>query len=172
MLRRKWKPFKKNYRNNKTVFLPDNSPVRQFSVRIARKTYTAIHGKKKITLSVNSMRSKPPQFWSAVSPPKNPLFTYNAGLNLIEEPKTETLMLNAFRPRQFWACHIWKPRTGEVWIHSNAASYIHWKVCQNYNIMTSEDKLYEQKPETVVENEQAAILCNKPIHTDRRNKGQ
>ena len=41
MLRRKWKPFKKNYQNNKTVFLPDNSLVRQFSVRIARKTYTA-----------------------------------------------------------------------------------------------------------------------------------
>ena len=46
MLRRKWKPFKKKYRNNKTVFLADNSPVRQFSVRIARKTYTA-HSRQK-----------------------------------------------------------------------------------------------------------------------------
>ena len=47
MLRRKLKPFKKNYRNNKTVFLPYNSPVRQFSVRIARKTYTANSRRKK-----------------------------------------------------------------------------------------------------------------------------
>ena len=41
------KPFKKNYRNNKTVFLLYNSPVRQFSVRIARKTYTAPSRRKK-----------------------------------------------------------------------------------------------------------------------------
>ena len=53
MLRRKWKPFKKNYRSNKTVFLPYNSPVRQFSVRISRKTYTA-----------NSRRKEKPHFMS------------------------------------------------------------------------------------------------------------
>lgn len=51
--------------------------------------------------------------------------------------------------------------------HDNALSYIHWKLCRNYNIMTSADKWYEHKPETVVENEQAPILWNMPIHTDR-----
>ena len=45
--------------------------------------------------------------------------------------------------------------------------YIHWKVCRNYNIMTSADKWYEQKSETAFENEQATILWNMPIHTDR-----
>ena len=33
--------------------------------------------------------------------------------------------------------------------------------------MTSTDKWYEHKPETVVENEQATILCNMPIYTDK-----
>ena len=46
MLRRKRKPLKKNCQNNRTVFLPDNSLVRQFSVRIARKAYTA-HSRRK-----------------------------------------------------------------------------------------------------------------------------
>jgi len=51
--------------------------------------------------------------------------------------------------------------------HDNAASHIHWKVYQNYSIMTSADKWYEHKPETVVENERATILCNMPIYTDK-----
>ena len=42
--------------------------------------------------------------------------------------------------------------------HDNAASYIHWKVCRNYNIMTSADKWYEHKSKTVVENEPAKIM--------------
>ena len=54
--------------------------------------------------------------------------------------------------------------------HDNAALYIHWKVCQDYKIMTSVVKWYEhkrEKPETVVENEKATILGNMPIHADR-----
>ena len=52
----------------------------------------------------------------------------------------------------------------------NVASYTHWKVRQNYNIMTSADKWYEHKPETVVENQQATILWNMPIHTNRETR--
>ena len=47
-----------------------------------------------------------------------------------------------------------------------AASYIHWKVCLSCDIKTT-DKWSEHKPETVVEKEQATILWNMPIHTDR-----
>lgn len=50
--------------------------------------------------------------------------------------------------------------------HNNAASYIHWKVCQSYNIKTT-DKWYVLKPEIVVENEQPMVVWNMPIPTDR-----
>ena len=50
--------------------------------------------------------------------------------------------------------------------HDSTASYIHWKVSQNYNIMTA-DRWYEHKPETVAKREQTTILWNMPIHTDR-----
>ena len=43
---KKCKPFKTNYWNNKMVVLPDNSPVRHLSVRIAKKSYTKIHGER------------------------------------------------------------------------------------------------------------------------------
>ena len=57
-------------------------------------------------------------------------------------------------------------KTEYIQRHDNAASYIHWKVCQSYDIKTT-DKWYDHKPDTVVENEQATILWNMPIHTDR-----
>ena len=50
--------------------------------------------------------------------------------------------------------------------HDNAASYIHWKVYQSYDMKTT-FKWYDHKPDTVVENERAMILWNMPIHTDR-----
>ena len=50
--------------------------------------------------------------------------------------------------------------------HNNGASYIHWKVCQSYNIKTT-DKWYELKPEIVIENEQPMVVWNMPIRTDR-----
>ena len=43
----------------------------------------------------------------------------------------------------------------------------------NNNNNSNNDKWYEHKPETVVENKQAIILWNMPIHTDgeiRANK--
>ena len=39
----------------------------------------------------------------------------------------------------------------------NVASYSHWKVCQSYDIKTT-DKWYEHKQETVVENELATVF--------------
>ena len=51
--------------------------------------------------------------------------------------------------------------------HDKAAAYIHWKVCHNYNIKTSE-KWYDHEPQTVTENEDVTILWDMPIHTDRK----
>ena len=56
-------------------------------------------------------------------------------------------------------------KTEYIQRHDNAASYIHWKVCQSYDIKTTE-KCYDHEPDTVVENEQGTILWNMPIHTD------
>ena len=39
---------------------------------------------------------------------------------------------------------------------------MHWKVCHNYNIKTSE-KWYDHEPETVTENEDVTILWDMPI---------
>ena len=41
--------------------------------------------------------------------------------------------------------------------YDKAAAYIHWKVCQSYNIKTLE-KWYDHTPETVTESEDATIL--------------
>ena len=62
--------------------------------------------------------------------------------------------------------NIWLPRTEYIQRHDNASSYIHWNVCQSYDIKTA-DKWYEHKQDTVVENEKATVLWNMPIHTDR-----
>ena len=58
-------------------------------------------------------------------------------------------------------------KTEYIHRHDKAASYIHWKVCHNYNIKTSE-KWYDHEPETVTENEDVTILWDMPIHTDRK----
>ena len=50
-------------------------------------------------------------------------------------------------------------KTEYIQRHDKAADYIHWKVCQSYNIKTTE-KWYDYKPETVAENEQATVLWN------------
>jgi len=79
--------------------------------------------------------------------------------------------------RVWWICqphHIWLPTTCTpkwrtcIQRHNNAASYIHWKVCQSYNIKTT-DKWYELKPQIVIENEQPMAVWNiiMPIRTDR-----
>ena len=48
--------------------------------------------------------------------------------------------------------------------HGKAEEYIHWKVCQSYNIKTLE-KWYYHTPETVTESEDATILWDMQIHT-------
>ncbi|XP_078348127.1 uncharacterized protein LOC144633190 isoform X1 [Oculina patagonica] len=58
-------------------------------------------------------------------------------------------------------------KTEYIHRHDKAAAYIHWKVCHNYNIETSE-KWYDHEPETVTENEDVTILWDMPIHTDRK----
>ena len=58
-------------------------------------------------------------------------------------------------------------KTEYIHRHDKAVSYIHWKVCHNYNIKTSE-KWYDHEPETVTENEDVTILWDMPIHTDRK----
>jgi len=50
--------------------------------------------------------------------------------------------------------------------HDKAAPYIHWKVYQKLNTDTA-GKWYDHKPETVTKNQDATILWNIPIHTDR-----
>ena len=58
-------------------------------------------------------------------------------------------------------------KTEYIHRHNKAAAYMHWKVCHNYNIQTSE-KWYDHEPETVTENEDVKILWDMPIHTDRK----
>ena len=55
--------------------------------------------------------------------------------------------------------------------HNKAASYIHWKICKEYNINVA-DKWYENTPETVTENEDetCTILWDMPVHTDKEIK--
>ena len=53
--------------------------------------------------------------------------------------------------------------------HNKAAAYIHWHICQHYNIKTK-DKWYEHEPETVSENDNITILWDMSIHTDREIK--
>ena len=49
--------------------------------------------------------------------------------------------------------------------HDKVAAYIHWKVCQSYNIKTLE-KWYDHTLETKTESEDATILWDMQIHTD------
>ena len=53
--------------------------------------------------------------------------------------------------------------------HNRIAAYIHWKICKHYNIKVT-DKYYEHEPKTVTENNEATILWDMPIQTDREIK--
>ena len=50
--------------------------------------------------------------------------------------------------------------------HNRAAYYIHWKICNHYNIQTP-SKWYERKPLPVVNTPKVTILWDFPISTDR-----
>ena len=56
-------------------------------------------------------------------------------------------------------------QTEYIHSHDKVAAFIHWKVCQSYNIKTSE-KWYDHTPEMVTESEDATILWNMQICTD------
>jgi hypothetical protein len=58
-------------------------------------------------------------------------------------------------------------RTEYLQRHDKIATYIHWLLCQHYNI-DSADRWYEHKPKTVTENELATLLWDMPVHTDRQ----
>ena len=46
-----------------------------------------------------------------------------------------------------------------------AAGYVHWRICKHYHL-PAPDKLSEQKPERVTENERATILWHMPVKKD------
>ncbi|XP_063591903.1 uncharacterized protein LOC134768991 [Penaeus indicus] len=50
--------------------------------------------------------------------------------------------------------------------HDRVGQYLHWTICNSYNIKTCEH-WYEHKPEPVVEGENATLLWDFSIHTDR-----
>ncbi|XP_063585357.1 uncharacterized protein LOC134762740 [Penaeus indicus] len=50
--------------------------------------------------------------------------------------------------------------------HDRVGKYLHWTICNSYNIKTCEH-WYEHKPEPVVEGENATLLWDFSIHTDR-----
>ena len=50
--------------------------------------------------------------------------------------------------------------------HNTVAGYVHWNLCKHYNMETKLN-WYEHNPLTVVDNQQATILWDMPIHTDR-----
>ncbi|KAJ8024707.1 hypothetical protein HOLleu_34687 [Holothuria leucospilota] len=54
--------------------------------------------------------------------------------------------------------------------HNKVATYIHWLICRHYGIETSTDKWYDHQPLTVSENQDATILWDMPVHTDREIK--
>ena len=62
--------------------------------------------------------SKPPQFWSADFLQNYPLVTSNAGLNLIERPRDETLVY-----RVEWA-FLFPGRSSHLLLFTNAASTV------------------------------------------------
>ena len=52
--------------------------------------------------------------------------------------------------------------------HNKAATYLHWRICQDYGFETA-NKWYEHKPETVVHStdNNITILWDMTVHTDR-----
>ena len=51
--------------------------------------------------------------------------------------------------------------------HDTVAKTLHWKICKEYNLPSS-DKWYEHTPEKVVENNRAKILWDYDVRTDHR----
>ena len=56
-----------------------------------------------------------------------------------------------------------------IYRHDRVGAYIHWKLCQHYEIPT-EERWYKHTPEKVSENDKVTILWDMPIHTDREIK--
>ena len=59
-------------------------------------------------------------------------------------------------------------KTEYITRHNKATAYLHWRICQDYDIETTK-KWYEHKPETVVHNtdNNITILWDMAVHTDR-----
>ena len=53
--------------------------------------------------------------------------------------------------------------------HNKVAQYVHWKVCQHFDLKVV-DRWYEHQTPPVTENEKVAILWDFPIQTDRTIK--
>ena len=60
-------------------------------------------------------------------------------------------------------------KTEYIHRHDKTATYVHWKICKEYNIRVSE-KWYKHQPNTVTENDEIVILWDMPIQTDREIK--
>ena len=60
-------------------------------------------------------------------------------------------------------------KTEYIHRHNKAAAYLHWAICKHYNIAVK-DKYYEHEPSTVEDNEEATIMWDMPIQTDREIK--
>ncbi|KXJ16764.1 uncharacterized protein LOC110235072 [Exaiptasia diaphana] len=60
-------------------------------------------------------------------------------------------------------------KTEYIHRHNKATAYLHWAICKHYNIEVK-DKYYEHEPSTVEDNEEATILWDMPIQTDREIK--
>ncbi|XP_020899453.1 uncharacterized protein LOC110238147 [Exaiptasia diaphana] len=60
-------------------------------------------------------------------------------------------------------------KTEYIHRHNKAAAYLHWAICKHYNIEVK-DKYYEHEPSTVEDNEEATIMWDMPIQTDREIK--
>ena len=54
-----------------------------------------------------------------------------------------------------------------IFRHNNAATYLHWSICQNHDTEIT-DKWYEHKPEIVVHNKEnnITIIGNTPVNTN------
>ena len=50
--------------------------------------------------------------------------------------------------------------------HDRVGQYLHWKICRHYQIPT-EEKWYKHKPDPVTEGQNATILWDFGINTDR-----
>lgn len=50
--------------------------------------------------------------------------------------------------------------------HNKAAAYLHWKICDDLGIRTS-DNCYEHQPDTVTNIETHTVLWDRVVHTDR-----